>query len=774
MARSFISRRNPGNIEMAAIMKERNYQMEAALYYARNGWRVFPLQPGGKEPLRGSRGYKDATTDENQIREWFSITPDANIGIATGQASKFCVVDIDGPEGEQSLREWEAEHGPLPGTLEQTTGREKGGRHLFFKLPFIAPWDRNRKAIRCRNALMPGIDIKADGGYVVAPPSIHPETGRQYSWSVGPDAPIAEAPRALLRLIHGTRTPRREFQERDEPAVFSAALTTGITRPGIIECARRYLAKCDPAIQGQAGHSKLLWAAGVLVIGFLLDDTTALELLWSEFNPRCVPQWNPDNPADVRDFERKVGEARKNPIGKPPGWLLDEYGLRGPDDAAILEHGARLQQGLLEGERRKAAIKMERKFGELKVCAVADLKTPSENDPQELLRHRFLGRTQGGLIVGPSGIGKSSLIMQMALCFSLGKQAFGLIPNGPLRILIIQAENDEGDMAEMRDGVLAGMRSEGVFSETDCLQAAESVKTVKVTTITGDGVGDLIRQFAGKDIDLVILDPAFAYLGGDCMQARDVTRFLREIINPVLEELNIGILIVHHANKPQRNMKDTWQERDFVYSAAGSAEWTNWPRCVITLRAHVGDVFELAAPKRGSRLQWKGYNGSKTTKKYLAHGSEGICWREASIEELQRAVTSHSAPVEKKTWLDFEEPAKELLQSQVWKVSEFEKALRQKFKLSENGTKQLRKLLENQEGFIHLRAPNKGASPFYLIGSEEDVLAEISRLKGEKKCQGGLEGPKGRFGSDEVPGKVAGDVKGAVKGTLVEVIGEVV
>ncbi len=172
-------------------------------------------------------------------------------------------------------------------------------------------------------------------------------------------------------------------------------------------------------------------------------------------------------------------------------------------------------------------MKYENEIGDFEVRTLADLKTPPADDPQELLRHRFLCRTVGGLIVGPSGIGKSSFIMQMALCWAIGKSACGIEPHGPLNILIIQAENDEGDLAEMRNGVLTGMISEVEFSEEDALRAAVSVKTVNVTTVTGDEVGNLICKLASQDIDLVILDPAFAYLGADAMQAKDVSHFLR-------------------------------------------------------------------------------------------------------------------------------------------------------------------------------------------------------------------------------------------------------
>jgi hypothetical protein len=78
--------------------------LEAALQLIRDGFAVFPLQPGTKLPFAGSRGCKDATKDEAQVRQWWTDTPQANIGIATGKPSGVWVLDIDGDRGKESLK----------------------------------------------------------------------------------------------------------------------------------------------------------------------------------------------------------------------------------------------------------------------------------------------------------------------------------------------------------------------------------------------------------------------------------------------------------------------------------------------------------------------------------------------------------------------------------------------------------------------------------------------------------------------------------------------
>ena len=96
---------------------------------------------------------------------------------------------------------------------------------------------------------------------------------------------------------------------------------------------------------------------------------------------------------------------------------------------------------------------------------------PKPGDDSELLQTRYLCRGGGMLICGATGIGKSSLAIQLAMLWAIGKGAFGLVPPRPLKVLIIQAENDDGDIAEFRDGVCAGYN----FSASEMMQASNNV-----------------------------------------------------------------------------------------------------------------------------------------------------------------------------------------------------------------------------------------------------------------------------------------------------------
>ncbi len=194
-----------------------NALLDAAIEYARLGWHVFPLHtPGngrcscgssacgktaGKHP-RTSHGLKDATTSEKVIREWWEKWPDANVGILTGALSGLVVVDVDPDKGgKKSLAQLERTYGSLPKTVEAMTGG--GGRHLLFKHPGVK--------IKCSAGILaPGLDIRADEGYVVAPPSLH-LSGRTYTWGKEhslDDRALAPIPDWLLPKLNGPRTPQ--------------------------------------------------------------------------------------------------------------------------------------------------------------------------------------------------------------------------------------------------------------------------------------------------------------------------------------------------------------------------------------------------------------------------------------------------------------------------------------------------------------------------------------------------------------------------------------
>ena len=191
-----------------ALAQRSSPTFNAAMAYAeRLGWAVLPLHSvkdgrctcgrsgcpsPGKHPLT-ENGVKDASKDTATITQWWQHWPWANVGIATGKVSGFFVLDIDGPEGEENLRDLEAKHGNLPNTVEQLTGN---GIHILFRYP-------EGRSIGNKVGIAPHVDMRGDGGYIVAAPSLH-ISGKQYTWEVSSrpdDVEIAEAPGWLLELL---------------------------------------------------------------------------------------------------------------------------------------------------------------------------------------------------------------------------------------------------------------------------------------------------------------------------------------------------------------------------------------------------------------------------------------------------------------------------------------------------------------------------------------------------------------------------------------------
>ena len=167
----------------------------------------------GKRPLT-KHGWEDASTDPEQVEKWWSKHPEANIGIATGEINSILVIDVDiKPEqdkhGDQSLDELIQELGELPKSWEATTGT--GGRHLYFRYP-------NGYSIKnSASTLGKDIDVRANGGYIVAPPSVHPDTKKEYIWKEGAgpdDLPLAELPDSWIQRLENPK--KKQKSERQD------------------------------------------------------------------------------------------------------------------------------------------------------------------------------------------------------------------------------------------------------------------------------------------------------------------------------------------------------------------------------------------------------------------------------------------------------------------------------------------------------------------------------------------------------------------------------
>ncbi len=167
--------------------------LDIALSYAKRGWHVFPVTQS-KVPFPGTHGHKEASCNEQDVRALWNKFPNANVAIATGKRSGFFVLDVDVKEckvGDQSLSDLEHKYGGLPETVESITW--SGGRQLFFQYP------EDADVFNSQSKIGQDLDIRGEGGYVVAPGSI--VNGKTYEWEVShhpDDLKIMPAPQWLV------------------------------------------------------------------------------------------------------------------------------------------------------------------------------------------------------------------------------------------------------------------------------------------------------------------------------------------------------------------------------------------------------------------------------------------------------------------------------------------------------------------------------------------------------------------------------------------------
>jgi hypothetical protein len=253
-------------------------QLAAALRYAARGWAVFPChEPTGgrcscgrpdcaspaKHP-RTARGLHDATNDPGVIAGWWQRWPTANVAVQTGAASGLVVLDVDPYHGGlTTLAELQRTHGGLPPSPAVRTG--SGGRHYWF----AHPGDHVRNSA---GLLGPGLDIRGDGGYVIAPPSVHAVGGR-YLWAS--EVALAQAPGWILA--------RCREQDREQSSARPAGAQYRPHQVGAWAAAafESELSRLRRAAEGSRNHTlnRAAFALGQLVGGHHLDGDMVRDAL---------------------------------------------------------------------------------------------------------------------------------------------------------------------------------------------------------------------------------------------------------------------------------------------------------------------------------------------------------------------------------------------------------------------------------------------------------------------------------------------------------------
>jgi hypothetical protein len=246
--------------------------IEHALEYARRGWLVFPLHTPtdgvcschkadcgsvGKHP-RTMNGVKDATTDDETIRRWWSMWPAANIGLATGAESGLVVVDIDPRHGgTESITELQNSYGKFTDRVYAATGG--GGWHLLFSHPGVRIGNIQSTPDR-PGKLGQGVDVRGDGGYIVAAPSLH-ASGKVYEWKVSPTVGLPDMPAWLVHILTEQRQASPAFAvegqitegQRDNTlASFAGTMRRrGMSEASIFAALQIENERCNPPLPAQ-------------------------------------------------------------------------------------------------------------------------------------------------------------------------------------------------------------------------------------------------------------------------------------------------------------------------------------------------------------------------------------------------------------------------------------------------------------------------------------------------------------------------------------------
>ncbi len=253
---------------------------------------------------------------------------------------------------------------------------------------------------------------------------------------------------------------------------------------------------------------------------------------------------------------------------------------------------------------------------------------PVDGDSQCLLGDRYINRGDGAILSGSSGMGKSSLHLLLAVLWALSRDAFDIKPNGPLVSLVFQAEDSDGDIAEVWASIVYMLKL------TEEEQKLVSERVIIVTDRVNRGArffAEARRLVALHKPDILWINPLQAFLDGDITSAKDLGAFLREGLNAIDDRC--AKFIIHHTTKPATGKDKTerlWHE--VMYDMAGGAELINWARAIMSLRAtEVEGQFKLVLAKRGRRAgvtvevdQGAGVRHEPVTEIEIRHSSESI------------------------------------------------------------------------------------------------------------------------------------------------------
>jgi hypothetical protein len=482
---------------------------DAAALVTERGWPVFPLVEGEKTPLT-PRGFHDATLDLDLVRRWWAKWPNANVGVPTGVASGIVVVDVDDLSALDLLPD-------LPSTLRLATGN---GLHCVFEHPGFEVRNSASK-------IAPGIDIRGDGGYVVAPGSTHPN-GKPYV--VLDPSPIAELPGWLAGRLRGDRPERVET-----PSASGGALSGSVLPAGHPSMDTPYgLAALDAEIgalrlAGEGTRNDALNRAAFALFGLVKGG---------ELTPGVAHESLEVAARALGLGEREIGKTLRS------AWLSAEprsapESPTNADEARLLaelvggaQAGTETVSRDVETEPERAVDLLRAKL--LSVAMVLDLPAP------EALIDGYLMRNTIACLYGKPGSRKTFLALDWSLCIASGTYWKGA-EVAPGRVLFVAAE-----------GVAGLGKRVSSWSEANNVRTFEhgidflpqSIPLLGLDAVVL--VEELVRE---NDYALVVVDTlARCMVGGDENSAQDMGRAV-DALERIRRASSATVLPLHHDTK---------------------------------------------------------------------------------------------------------------------------------------------------------------------------------------------------------------------------------
>jgi len=250
-----------------------------------------------------------------------------------------------------------------------------------------------------------------------------------------------------------------------------------------------------------------------------------------------------------------------------------------------------------------------------------------EIDPKtNLVGKRYLTHGSGAFVISPSGHGKSSFAIQLAISFAVGRVAFGMKPDRPLRILLIQSEDDEAEVKKFAQMI---RRMKLTQREQELLR--KNLWHERRRDISNQGFVDALDDFLEEfPADIVIINPLTGFVIPRAGDDEFFGNFLREKLDPILDRHHCGAFVIHHTPKMNYVKFEKMEWYEWMYAMTGRASLTNWARAVLVIApSKVPGVYRFIAAKRFNEIQW-------TEREYwFAHFTESMTINGEEVEILQ-------------------------------------------------------------------------------------------------------------------------------------------